>query len=214
MIQKNKKLFFAFAMIVIAFNSIAQTKTEQSKKSNSIFAVEIDPIVPFALHGIGGHLMWQPKKSAHLVYGFAFVAFGKMPDFIMNLNSINKGKGWNYEINQGFGIEAEYYYKEANIGLFSGLQLFTQEINLTNDNVPSVTEHRTNIGMAVITTGYKWYPFKKQHLYLKPWAGIGYSGIIKGAFSSKVIPNAIVGSYEYDIQKLTPFATIHIGYKF
>jgi len=200
--------------LTLSTSLIAQTDNSIPETPKNVFSVEIDPIVPLVLNGIGGHLMWQPKKSKHFIYGFAFVAFGKMPKFIMDMDSENKDKGWHYKINQGFGIEAEYYYKKINTKWFSGIQMFTQEINLTNDNVPSVSEHRTNTGMMVLTSGYKWYPFKKEHFYIKPWAGIGYSSIINGAFSSKVVANTYVGEYEYHIQKFTPFATIHLGYRF
>ncbi len=137
-----------------------------------------------------------------------------MPTFLINADSKNKNQGWHYKINQGFGLEGEYYFEKVNYKWFIGLQLITNEINLTNDNVPEVTKHRTNIGMVVINAGYKWYPFKKEHLYLKPCTGVGYTGIIKGAFSSEVIPNTTVGNYTYHIQKISPFATIHIGYRF
>jgi hypothetical protein len=207
-----KPLVIAMFILLSSLRTIAQTNTTENAKS--IFALEVDPIVPLVLNGIGGHLMWQPKTAKHFVYGFAFVAFGKKPDFILNMESKNRDKGWKYEINQGFGIEAEFYYKITNKDWFTGIQLFTQEINLTNSNVNSVKEHRTNTGMAVITTGYKWYPCKKQHFYLKTWAGIGYSGIIKGAFSSNVVDNTKIGNYEYHIQEFTPFATVHVGYKF
>ena len=212
--RKLIQKILAVATVFISLNSKAQTDDTIQPVTKQVLSVEVDPIVPLVLRGVGGHLMWQPKKSKHFVYGFAIVALGKMPDFMINMNNKNKGKGWKYKINQGFGIEGEYYYKRVGKGLFTGLQLFTQEINLTNSNVPSVTEHRTNVGMAVITTGYRWRLFRNKHFYLKPWAGVGYTGIIKGAFSSKLIPNTRVGSYEYDIQKFTPFATMHIGYKF
>ena len=181
----------------------------------STLSFEVDPIVPIALHGFSGHLMWKSKKSTHFVFGLAVIVRGKLPPFIINLNSKNRDMGWNYKINQGLGLEAEYYYKEANKGWFSGVQLFTQEINITNDNAPDIKEHRTNTGMAVITSGYKWYPFKKkEHFYIKPWASIGYSGIMKGAFSKEVIPNTKVGSYTYNISRFTPYAAVHLGYTF
>ena len=121
----------------------------------SIFSLEIDPAVPVVLHGFSGHVKWKPKNSSHLVYGLAIIVGGELPSFVVNLNSKNKDLGWNYKINQGFGLELEYYYKNRNTSWFSGLQLFTQDINLTNEYVPSVVGHRTNTGMAVITTGYK-----------------------------------------------------------
>lgn len=212
--QQLKSLALAL-LLLVKFNSNAQTLNSDSIKQKSTLSYEIDPIVPFALHAIGGHLVWKPKTSKHFVFLLALIVKGTMPNAILNLDAKNKNLGWHYKINQGMGIETEYYYKEANKGWFSGIQLFTQEINITNDNVPDVKKHRTNTGTAVITTGYKWYPFKKKkHFYLKPWAGIGYAGIISGAFSKEIIPNTIVGSYEYHIQKFTPFATVHFGYTF
>jgi hypothetical protein len=211
-----KSFVVPLALTLVFFNIQQLEAQETSTKSiqKSTFSVEIDPIVPIVLHGFSGHFMWKPKKSNHLVFGLAIIISGELPSFIINLNSKNKDMGWNYKINQGLGLEMEYYYKKANKSWFSGLQLLTQEINLTNDNVPEVDEHRTNIGMVVLTTGYKWYPFSKRHFYLKPWAGIGYSGVMKGAFSSEVISNTTVGDYTYDIMALMPYAALHIGYTF
>lgn len=191
-----------------------QRNSSNTKSEKGTFSFEIDPIVPLVLKGIGGHFIWKPKKTDHFIFGLAMVANGTLPEGILNLDSKNKNLGWHYKINQGFGLETEYYFKQANRKWFVGLQLFTEEINLTNDHVPSVSEHRTNIGMAVITVGYKWYPIRKVNLYLKPWAGIGYTGIIHSAFSSEVIDNTQVGSYKYHLATLSPFATVHIGYTF
>lgn len=212
--QLIKSLILTLGLLMLYNSSKAQITGSDTIKEKSTLSFEIDPIVPFVLKGIGGHFIWKPKKSKHLVFGLAIIVSGTMPNALINLNDNNKDKGWHYKINQGMGIEGEYYYKSANRKWFSGIQLFTQEINLTNDNVAGVAEHRTNIGMAVVTTGYKWYPAKKINLYIKPWAGIGYTGIIRGAFSPEVIPNTRVGSFEYHIQKFTPFATAHVGYTF
>lgn len=213
-VNSIKAVLALLTLLVITIQNAKAQETSTNSIQKSTFSIEIDPFVPIVLHGFSGHFMWKPKKSNHFVYGLALIIGGELPDFVINLNSKNKDLGWNYKINQGLGIEMEYYYKNANIAWFSGVQLITQEINLTNDNVPSVEEHRTNIGMAVITTGYKWYPFKKNHFYFKPWAGIGFSGVLNGAFSSDVISNTDVGSYTYDIQTVTPYAAIHIGYAF
>lgn len=217
--MKNKQInpLVILMLLTLSFLNIQDVQAQETSAKSiqkSIFSLEIDPIVPVVLHGFSGHVMWKPKHSNHLVYGLAIIVGGELPSFVINMNPKNKDQGWNYRINQGLGVEIEYYYKEVNTSWFSGLQLFTQEINLTNDNVPSVTEHRTNTGMAVITTGYKWYPFSKGHFYIKPWAGIGFSGVLKGAFSPEVIPNTIVRSYTYHISPITPYAAIHLGYTF
>lgn len=200
--------------LVLALIPMSGLMAQNQSDAKTLHNVEIDPIVPLVLHGVGAHYMFKPSGSRHFTFGFAVIAAGKMPDGIINMNSSNKNKGWNYKINQGFGAELEYYYKTGNKGWFNGLQLFTQEINLTNNNVPEVSEHRTNTGMVVLTGGYKFYIFGKNHLYLKPWAGVGYNGVIKGAFSDKVIPNLRVGNYEYVLNKFSPFATVHVGYTF
>jgi hypothetical protein len=213
-ILRKATVFALLTILFFQFHSVEAQDSALKSIQKSTFSVEIDPTVPIVLHGFSGHLMWKPKNSNHVVYGLAIIVGGELPSFVINLNSKNKDMGWNYKINQGLGLEMEYYYKQANIAWFSGLQLFTQEINLTNDNVPSVEEHRTNTGMAVITTGYKWSPFKSEHFYIKPWAGIGFSGVLNGAFSSEVIPNTEVGSYTYHISPVTPYAAIHLGYNF
>lgn len=213
-ILKKTAVFALLTLMFFNFLSVQAQDSTMKSEQRSTFSIEIDPFVPIVLHGFSGHVMWKPKKSNHFVFGLAIIIGGELPEFIINLNSKNKDMGWNYKINQGLGLEMEYYYKNANKSWFSGLQLITQEINLTNDNVPSVDEHRTNIGMVVITTGYKWYPFKKEHFYLKPWAGIGFSGVLNGAFSSEVIPNTNVGTYTYDLAPITPYAALHLGYTF
>jgi hypothetical protein len=211
---KTAALLLILTLIISSIQDLQAQESTTTSIQKSTLSLEIDPVVPIVLHGFSGHLMWKPKKSNHLVYGIAIIVGGELPTFIINLNPKNKDLGWNYKINQGLGLELEYYYKQANTSWFSGLQLFTQEINLTNDNVPSVDEHRTNIGMAVITTGYKWYPFKKAAFYIKPWVGLGFSGVINGAFSPDVIPDTDVGPYTYHISSLTPYAAIHLGYTF
>jgi hypothetical protein len=211
---KEIKIIIITILTIIIFITTGLKAQDKTAESETTFSIEMDPLVPIVLHGIGGHFIWTPKNSTHFVFGAAIIVSGTMPQFLINLDPKNKDQGWHYKINQGFGIEGEYYFEEANHKWFTGVQLFTEEINLTNDNVPMVTEHRTNIGRIVLTAGYKWYPFKNENFYLKPWMGIGYTSIINAAFSSEVISNTRVGNYEYHIQPITPFATIHIGYTF
>lgn len=192
----------------------AQTVVPDSVKLKKQWTVEIDPLVPFALKGFGFHVFVSLKKLPRFNFGLGMIARGNLPDFIINTDDHNKNMGWTYKINQGAGLEFEYYLKERNRKWFTGIQLFTEEINITNKNEPQVKQHRTNIGMAVARFGYYWQPFKKVRFYAKPWFGLGYTGVISSAFSKEVIPNTQVGNYNYHIQAFTPFATVHLGYKF
>lgn len=83
--------------------------TLKSVITKSSFSVEIDLIVPIILHGFRGHLIWEPKNSERFVLEFAIIVSSKIPSFIFNLDPKNKNLGWNHTINQGFGIELEYY---------------------------------------------------------------------------------------------------------
>lgn len=203
------------SIITICFQAFkAQPVVSHTIKHKNRWTIEVDPLVPFALKGVGFHLFVSPKKLPRFNFGLGIIAHGNVPDFIINTDANNKDKGWIYKINQGAGIEFEYYFKEQNNKWFTGIQLFTEEINITNKNEPNINEHRTNIGMAVARLGYSWQPFKKIGFYAKPWFGIGYTDIISNAFSKEVISNTQVGNYKYHIQTLTPFATVHLGYKF
>lgn len=208
----------AFIISLFEMNNLAHAQENNRDKntSKSVWSVEIDPLVFTAFKGVGGHVMWKPKASKHFLFGLAAVTSLEMPKAMLNMDSKNKNQGWHYRVNQGFGLETEYYFEEVNKDWFVGLQLFTQEINLTNDNVPSVKEHRTNTGMAVATVGYKWYPLHKKgvNLYLKPWAGAGYSGVIHGAIESEIIDNTKVGDRQYHINPFVMFASVHLGYTF
>lgn len=197
------------AFLVISFYSFGFTEVSDKTQHS----VEIDPVVPVVLHGFGAHYMYTPKENGHFVFGATIIAAANMPDFVINTDPLNKNEGWNVHINQGFGLEGEYYFQDARRGFFAGIQLFTQEINITNDNEPSIAKHRTNTGMSVLLAGCKFYLFGN-HFYLKPWGGIGHQQVINGAFSDEVIPNTIVGNREYHLQPFSPFATIHIGYTF
>lgn len=213
-IMKNIILMSLSLLSIQTIEASTLTQDRDSTIFKNKWSIELDPIIPLALRGIDFHVFFAPKKLPRFNFGIAIIAKGNVPDFIINTDSQNKNMGWNYKINQGAGIEFEYYLKEDNNKWFTGFQLFTEEINITNTNEPLIEKHRTNIGMAVARIGYKWTPFKKIGFYLKPWFGLGYTDIISGAFSNKIISNTKVGNYTYHIQPFSPFATIHIGYSF
>jgi hypothetical protein len=178
-----------------------------------MYSFEIDPL-PYIMGGVGGHIGFTPKKSDHVSFGLSFISNMNYPDALINISDKNKDMGWHMKINQGMGIWTHYYFKEANEGWFAGLQLFTQEAQLENDDYPNEI-NRTNLVMAAFQAGYHIYPFKNISLYLRPWAGFGYQTAISATFEpDAVTKDMIIGEKEYDLNNFMPFATIHIGYTF
>jgi hypothetical protein len=201
-------LLFIFG--ISSFRASAQT-TEQKNKSE--FMVEIDPL-PYIMGGAGGHFGWSPKKSKHFTFGLSFIAQTNYPKTFVELDSKNKEMGWSVKINQGMGLWTHYYFDIKNKAWFVGMQFFTQEMELTNDNFPRETD-RTNTILIAAQAGYLWYPFKKERFYLRPWAGFGYQSVISGTIEpDKVDPDLRIGDKEYHLATLMPFASIHFGFRF
>lgn len=204
-----KLLTITALILVIALTGQAQHFDQEEH----IFIVEIDPL-PFAMGGVGGHFGWSPKKSAHFSFGLSMIAGPEYPDFFININDKNRDQGWGVKINQGMGLWSHYYFREKNEGWFAGLQLFTQEMELSNENFPGETD-KTNTVMVAAQGGYMWYPFPKTNLYLRPWAGFGYQDVVSGSFEpDEVDPDLELGDRTFHLNKFMPFATFHIGWAF
>lgn len=215
-------LILSGSTIISASAQVAGKKTEKEMSSKEdefspvpkhIFIVEIDPL-PYLWGGAGGHFGWTPKGNKHFAYGAGIIAGPELPDAVHNMSSKNKNQGWHLKVNQGASLWTHYYYRQPNKGWYSGLQLITQEMKLTNDHFPGEAD-RTNTLIVALSTGYVWYPSKKVNLYLRPWAGLAYQKTIKSTFEpGEVTPEMVVGDREYHLSSLLPFATFHIGYKF
>lgn len=177
------------------------------------FLVEVDPI-PYALGGFVGHFGWSPKTIESFTFGLSVIGGLEFPDAYINIEKENRDKGWNLKVNQGIGVWAHYYFKRKNKGWFTGLQLFTQEFKLTNDNYPGEV-NRTNTVSTAFQIGYLWYPFKKGGLYFRPWGGFGFQNAIGASFEpGEVTKDMRIGEDTYKLTRFMPFATLHIGYRF
>lgn len=196
----NVKIAAIIMMFLMSISISAQEK-EISAKNKTEYSIEIDPFT-FAFKGYGVHLRLQPKNSEHLLMGIGAYAMD-MPDALVDFNKNNKGKGWNVRLNQGYGLFGEHHFSEVNKKWFVGAQIGIQEYKIENETVEG-SEKFTNI-LAMGYFGYTIKPFKN-NLYLKPWAGIGYT--------SKISGNNKLGALEYDIAPITMFVTLHIGYTF
>lgn len=188
-----------------------QQTASQIRKSQ--FIVELDPL-PYILGGGGGHLGWTPLSSKHFTFGLGFVIGPEFPEPFVEMDKRNKDEGWSLKVNQGAGVWVQYYLREPNEGWFTGLQVFTQEMELQKDEYPDQSD-RTNVLMGAVQAGYVWYPLNKVNLYLRPWAGFGIQKTIKATFDpDEVDPEMRIEDREYYLASFLPFATFHIGYAF
>lgn len=201
--SKMKRVLLVMLLQIVGVSIImAQQSSEGASENKSEYAVEIDPAT-FFFNGYGVHLRFKPKKSNHLLLGLGAYAMD-MPDFLVNMNSQNKDKGWQVRINQGMGLFGEYYFQQVNQKWFIGTQLGLQEYKIENEFVEGATTTYTNLLMMGYG-GYSWQLFAAG-LYVKPWMGVGYSPMISG--------NNEVGTQKYDVAPFTSFMTLHMGYKF
>lgn len=204
-----KKLIFSILMSGLVSLIWGQT----TPPNRHILMLEVDPL-PYAMGGVGGHIGWQPRKSAHFAGGLSLIAGAQLPGGMVKFQSRDSGEGWHMRINQGMGLWGHYYFTKRAEGWFVGLQMFTQETELSHDGIPGET-NRTNQVLIAAQAGYAWYPFPKLNFYLRPWAGVGYQKAISGTFEpGEVTPDMSIGDQTYKLRRILPFATLHIGYAF
>lgn len=185
------------ALLILGAASI-HAQDEVSKKSE--WAVEIDPAT-YVFNGFSAHIRYSPKGAERMVIGVGTYAMN-FPAPLINMNSSNRDLGWNVRLSRGVGLFGEYYFKEANRGVYFGLQVATQQYRISLKE-SSTAQFQNILVMPSIGTNIALFSSK---FYLKPWIGLGYTSQING---SNVIENN-----EYDIAPLLPFATLHLGYKF
>ncbi len=188
-------------LLGFSFYASAQNDVSEIKNETTKFSLEVDPAT-FAFNGYSFHIRVQPKGCDHLLVGFGTYALD-MPDLLVDFNSKNKNKGWNVRINQGYSAFAEHHFLEVNRKWFVGTQIGIQEFKLENDATVGSEKFTNFLGMMY--AGYTWKPFKN-NMYIKPWAGFGYTSKISGTNT--------LGTLTYDISPITMFVTVHIGYTF
>jgi hypothetical protein len=193
----------SISLALVTIVTIATTSVnaqDANANSKTVVSVETDPST-FAFGGYALHLRIKPKSSKHLVIGAGTYALD-LPAVMVDMNMKNKDKGWNVRINSAYSLFGEYYFSEANRKWFLGVQAGVQ--NYKNSNSGTERQEMKYSSLVLMpSVGYNWYPFSIP-LYIKPWAGLGYTAKISGS-------NLIDGS-EYDISPIIPFATLHVGY--
>lgn len=192
-----QSLFVFILLITITTKTYAQDQEERKTE----FSIEVDPIT-FGFGGYGFHIRLKPQNTDHLLIGLG--AYGmNMPQFLVNINSNNRDKGWNVRLNQGYGVFAEHYFSEVNQKWFVGGQIGVQQYKIEKDAIDDHNKFTNLLFMAY--GGYTWQPFGF-NLYIKPWFGVGYT--------SKIDGETTVNNSTYEIFPITFFATLHIGYTF
>lgn len=201
--MKTHFISIAFAIATIfSLTSNGLLAQNNVKENITTFSIETDPTT-FVFRGYSAHLRIKPANWQHLVFGAGVYAMD-LPDFFININAENKDKGWNVRINSAYALFGEYYFIEANSKWFLGLQTAIQDYKISNYNLDN-EESKFSTFLIMPSIGYLWLPFKFP-LYIKPWAGIGYTKKISG--------NNSVSNLTYDISPVTAFITLHIGYTF
>ncbi|OJJ15611.1 hypothetical protein BKI52_37645 [marine bacterium AO1-C] len=190
-------------LIIIIFTSLVMCQVNAfAQQQKTRISLEIDPAT-FVFSGYSAHLRVQPANSKHLLLGVGVYSM-QLPQLIVDLNLENKDKGWTSKIKLGYGLFGEYYFDKVNQKWFIGGQVSLQDYEIENT---ASTGQATFTNLLLMSYGgYVWAPFKTNRLYLKPWAGIGYT--------TKVSGQAQIAEQTYDIAPLTMFMTLHVGYTF
>lgn len=191
----------AIMMLAITFSTQAISQSEGTESQRTHVSLEIDPAT-FAFGGYSGHLRIQPRGWDHVLIGAGIYAMD-MPAPFVDINSENKGMGWNVRINRGVGLFGEYHFKEVNRGFFAGTQVSSQQFKITRDE-HSGSERFENI-LLMGYGGYSLQPFSFP-LYFKAWGGLGYTSTYDG--------QTTLGTETYDVAPISMFATLHVGYTF
>jgi hypothetical protein len=197
------KATFNFITTASLICILLQTLQAQNaaNEHQATFTVETDPTT-FLLDGYALHLRMKPAKTSRVVIGAGTYSM-KLPNAIVNLNSNNKHQEWDVRIKSAYSLYGEYYFKEAFSKFFAGVQAGIQNYSIRKNSEAMSSKYRTVMLMPMI--GYTWLPFNFP-LYIKPWVGVGYNAKIAGS--------TLVGISEYDMPRLMPFFTFHVGYKF
>jgi hypothetical protein len=198
--MKTRFMFIVCAAMLSLWSGVVQA--QEHAPSQTTFSVETDPST-FLFKGYALHVRIKPKHSQHWVVGAGAYALD-MPSLMVNLNADNKNRGWNVRINSAYGLFGEYYLKEVNRGWFLGLQTSIQNYKISNDNLAGTSSRYRNL-LLMPSVGYNWHPFRFP-LYLKPWAGVGYTTRLSGENR--------VRDRTYHIVPLVPFFTMHVGFTF
>jgi hypothetical protein len=208
-----------FALVIAGFFALAVVPLHaqaDSGRGRGAVVIETDPLA--IILGGGSVHGGYSFPSRRISLGISAVAGLNLPAFVINADERNAGVPWQAKINQGAGLWVHYHLSPEANHWFAGLQLFTQELNLSRDDFPGEID-RTNLAMVALQFGYRWSPFHRSEsflnrLYIRPWVGAGYQWKIRGTFEpGEVTYSTAIAGAEYHVAGFMPFASVHIGFK-
>lgn len=162
--------------------------------------IESDPTT-FALSGYALHLRYSPEAMPQVRVGIGTYAL-EFPSAFVDINSENRDRGWQVEIDNAIGLFVEYSLQHASSGWFVGLQLAQQDFLIQNDSISGEASFTNNLFMP-----YAGYRFELDaHWYTSLWGGVGYTETVSG--------NTQLGGLQYDVDPAVGFGALHVGYRF
>ena len=197
-------------MVIVVFTStfsishiLAQDYTPAVPDAyRSRISFEVDPLT-FILRGYSFHVRYQPMFSERFLIGLGTYGMD-LPGQMIDLNGLNRDRGWEVRIRNAWLLYAEWYANEANNGWFIGEQIGFQSFNVSLDREVSGSTQFNNL-LIMTYGGYSWHPYKGS-FYIKPWIGLGYTDRVDGVNK--------VGPMTYNVGPLSGFFTFHVGYVF
>ncbi len=176
--------------------------TGSEEASNVAIMVEVDPM-PFALSGHAVHVRVPLPSVPGLVLSAGTYSM-EFPALLTNINSKNRDKGWNADIDKAYAAFADYHFSGKPEGIFVGTQVAYQNFEVGNDQSEEQRDFGVMIAMARVGTLYR--PFDSG-FYLLPWAGV-YANI-------RTDDNDLqIDGETFDVAPVNGFATLHVGWQF
>ena len=192
----------ALPMFIALGSAQAQGGAPGADRQPTITAmVEADP-VPFALDGFSLHARIAHRALPGWVFGAGLYGL-RFPGFYQDIFPRNRGEGWNSRIRHAHALFVDYHFAGRPQGLFVGLQVAAQRLEVTNDNVQAAAAESVNL-LAMGRVGYLWRPFEAG-FYVMPWMGLG------GTLS---LGDRTVADQAYEVFPLAVFGTAHLGWMF
>lgn len=209
----SRRFFAGLIAFAIVYPGLAVFADQPARDRITVY-IETDPI-PLALGGWSAHGGVSLPSWDRTELGISVVHGIRLPSALVESDPENRGLGFDVTVVRGAGAWFRYRFSPDSDGAFLGAQLFTQELELRRSGASGVVD-RTNLGMAVVQVGYRWFPFSDDRgLYVAPWAGAGVQFVVPATFEPRrVTAETNVAGERYDISPFVVFATVHIGVSF
>lgn len=174
--------------ICVASRGFAQDDVERGSSAHFHADVEIDPFA-YALGGYSVH-----AGVGHRGFRLSLGAFAlDLPSFL------EPDEAFETAFN-GFGIKIQYFPFSDQAGPFVGL-----DTNVAYQLIQSEASDAAARRRGVASGAALGWRFLIEEFYFTPWLGVGYDFLAE---------DVELDGGTYEAQPVTPFATVHLGYRF